>query len=241
MSTTVGRLWGTEGSPPRWNRCRRNAPPKLRQHDQAENPYILFGAEPVGANHDPGIEFAPNSPLEQRGFELPVPRAVEERCRNDKCTLARWRWLVRGALPCPLRSRWDWEFESPLLQQTVRLSPASAVERREPRLSARVCAAGFATGSAETRRVFRYRANRRQYLCRARFQYVQSPSHYGWKSRHIGEWACDVSLAGDRGFDPASSSGASGAKPNSSPALGPHSMQRHRCRSRRGAYYAPEP
>jgi hypothetical protein len=34
-----------------------------------------------------------------------------------------------------------------------------------------VCAAGLATGSAETRRVFRYRANRPQYLCRAIFQY----------------------------------------------------------------------
>jgi hypothetical protein len=42
----------------------------------------------------------------------------------------------------------DRRFESCSLQQTVRLSPASAVERREPRLSARVCAAGFATGSA---------------------------------------------------------------------------------------------
>ena len=64
--------------------------------------------------------------------------------------------------------RW---FESISLQQTVRLSPASAFEDREPRLSARVCAAGLATGSAETRRVFRYRANRRQYLCRTLFQY----------------------------------------------------------------------
>ena len=64
------RLRGTEGSPPRWNRCRRNAPHKLRQHDQAENPYILFGTEPVGANHDPGIEFAPDLPLEGAGFEL---------------------------------------------------------------------------------------------------------------------------------------------------------------------------
>ena len=49
---------------PLWNRCRRNAPHELRQHDQAENPRILFGSEPVGANHDPGIEFAPDSPLE---------------------------------------------------------------------------------------------------------------------------------------------------------------------------------
>ena len=38
-------------------------------------------------------------------------------------------------------------------------------------LPRRVCAAGLTTGSAETRRVFRYRSNRRQYLCRAIFQY----------------------------------------------------------------------
>ena len=31
---------------------------------------------------EPTSEFAAASPLEQRGFELPVPRAVEERCRN---------------------------------------------------------------------------------------------------------------------------------------------------------------
>src|SRR5260370_2542599 len=59
----------------------------------------------------------------------------------------------------------DRGFESISLQQTVRLSPASAFEGREPRLSARVSAAGLATGSAETRRVFRYRANPRPYLC----------------------------------------------------------------------------
>jgi len=58
---------------PRWNRCRRNAPHELRQHDQVENPHILFGPEPVGANHDPGIEFAPDSLLEESGFELSVP------------------------------------------------------------------------------------------------------------------------------------------------------------------------
>ena len=59
---------------PRRLRWRRNAPDKLRQHAQAENPHILFGAEPVGANHDPGIEFAPDSPLEGDGFELLVQR-----------------------------------------------------------------------------------------------------------------------------------------------------------------------
>src|SRR5580700_3588303 len=42
-------------------------------------------------------------------------------------------------------------FESPFLQQTVSLSPAAAFQGREPRFSARVWAAGLATGSAETR------------------------------------------------------------------------------------------
>jgi hypothetical protein len=49
---------------------------------------------------------------------------------------------------------WDSEFESALLQQTVSLSPAAAFEGREPRFSARVWAAGLATGSAETRQAF---------------------------------------------------------------------------------------
>src|SRR6266481_1221157 len=62
-------------------------------------------------------------------------------------------------------------FESISLQRRVRLSPASGFEGREPRLSARVCAAGLATGSAETRRAFHFAPNRRQYLCRAIFQY----------------------------------------------------------------------
>ena len=65
----------------------------------------------------------------------------------------------------------DRGFESSSLQRTVRLSPEAAFVGREPRLSARVCAAGLATWSAETRRVCRYRTKRRQYLCRARFQY----------------------------------------------------------------------
>jgi hypothetical protein len=66
---------------PRWKqRCRRNAPHEPRQHDQAENPHIVFGFEPVAAKHDPGIEFAPDWPLEGSGFELPVPR--EKRYRD---------------------------------------------------------------------------------------------------------------------------------------------------------------
>jgi hypothetical protein len=65
----------------------------------------------------------------------------------------------------------DGGFESCSLLRRVRLSPEAAFVGREHRLSARVCAAGLATGSVETRRVFGYRANRRQYLCRAIFQY----------------------------------------------------------------------
>ena len=63
------------------------------------------------------------------------------------------------------------QFESSSLQRRARLSPESAFVGQEPRLSARVCAAGLASGSAETRRLFRYRSTRRQYLCRAIFQY----------------------------------------------------------------------
>src|SRR5271163_4604056 len=82
------------------------------------------------------VRFASDSPLEQSGFELPVPRAVEERCRNDKLrSRAMVRWLVWGALLCPLRSRWDREFESPLLQRGVKvrtcLSREFAFLRRE--------------------------------------------------------------------------------------------------------------
>src|SRR5271165_5810334 len=44
---------------------------------------------------------------------------------------------------------------------------------------ARVCAAGLASGSAETRRACRCRANRRQYLCRAIFQYRNAADGVG--------------------------------------------------------------
>jgi hypothetical protein len=83
------------------------------------------------------------------------------------------RWHARRILPCSIAcsfptSRWrrgsrrarpdapspqpgDRGFESCSLQQTVSLSPAAAFQGREPRFSARVWAAGSATGSAETR------------------------------------------------------------------------------------------
>jgi hypothetical protein len=40
---------------------------------------IFFGTDP-----DVASEFARDSPLEQRGFELMVPHVGEERCRKDK-------------------------------------------------------------------------------------------------------------------------------------------------------------
>jgi len=92
---------------PRWNRCRRNAPHELRQHDQAENPHTLFGSEPVGANHDPGIEFAPDSLLERDGFRLPVPSASHEtvnRQRRRDCCLGKGEriWCgTEGSNPSP--------------------------------------------------------------------------------------------------------------------------------------------
>src|SRR4029077_19370766 len=71
------------------------------------------------------------------------------------------------------------KFESISLQRRGRLSPGAAFEGQEPRLSTRLCAAGLATGSAETRRVLQDRANRRQYLCRAIFQYRNAADGVG--------------------------------------------------------------
>src|SRR5271169_5906936 len=71
------------------------------------------------------------------------------------------------------------KFESTPLQRRVCLSPESTFVGQEPRLSARVCAAGLASGSAETRRACRCRANRRQYLCRAIFQYRNAADGVG--------------------------------------------------------------
>src|SRR6202030_485433 len=68
--------------------------------------------------------------------------------------------------------------DAPEPEVRIHLPPAdsqslsrSRFRRSRTRLSARVWPAGLATGSAETRRVFRYRVNRGQYLCRAIFQY----------------------------------------------------------------------
>jgi hypothetical protein len=72
----------------------------------------------------------------------------------------------------------DRGFESVSLQRRVCLSPEFAFAGREPRFSARVCAACMATGSAETCRAYRYRAKWRQYLCLAIFQYRPNAIHW---------------------------------------------------------------
>ena len=87
----------------------------------------------------------------REGDSLSVPLARESLLLADqKGPEVDYDGLVRPVL------RGDREFESPSLQRRVRLSPASGFEGREPRLSARVCAAGLATGSAETRRAFHF-------------------------------------------------------------------------------------
>jgi len=72
--------------------------------------------------------------------------------------------------PNPYRAR-NRKFESISLQQTVRLSPDFAfVPRKSPGLPA-VWERGRAARSAETRKVQQHRAEERECLCRAIFQY----------------------------------------------------------------------
>jgi hypothetical protein len=71
----------------------------------------------------------------KNGF--PAPNKEPAKTKNDHLT---------GKAP--------YKFESISLQQTVSLSPSAAFQGGEPRFSARVWAAGLATGSAETRQAF---------------------------------------------------------------------------------------
>src|SRR3984893_7928427 len=86
-----------------------------------------------------------------RGSNL-VPPAASRANSGARSPHKNW---VEGCLRCLSGLPFgDWKFESISLQQTVSLSPAAAFEGREPRFSARVWAAGLATGSAETRQAF---------------------------------------------------------------------------------------
>src|SRR5580658_10188724 len=105
-----------------------------------------------------------DSPLEGDGFEPLVPVASEP------------VYIAEGELQGDRRGPPKKFCGVPMVR--IHSPPAdslslsrSSFRRSRTRLSARVWAAGLATGSAETRRGFRYRVNRRQYLCRAIFQY----------------------------------------------------------------------
>src|SRR5207248_8225010 len=78
------------------------------------------------------VRFTVDSPLEETGFEPPVPLlrkalpSAHPRRRHDKrshLSSGRGGHGSRGALPGPFRSRWDREFESVFLQQRVRCEP----------------------------------------------------------------------------------------------------------------------
>src|SRR5712671_2407388 len=123
--------------------------------------------------------FVVDSPLEGTGFEPSVPRErlvpsfsftpTFPRARVDRPDPIPKAYITRGPM---VRIRLP-------PAERVCLSPRAAVEGREPRLSARLCAVGLATGSAETRRLLQDRANRRQYLCRAIFQYRSAADGVG--------------------------------------------------------------
>jgi hypothetical protein len=65
----------------------------------------------------------------------------------------------------------DRQFESTSLQRTVGVSRDIPLLRRKAGLFPRVCGAEQAARSGETGVARSYRADRRQYLCRAKFQY----------------------------------------------------------------------
>ena len=82
----------------------------------------------------------------RRSAFSPIPADLRPRCSRSAAISVFAYILLTG----------DRGFESISLQQRVSLSAASAFEGREPRLSARVWAAGLATRSAETRRAFQF-------------------------------------------------------------------------------------
>jgi len=123
----------------------------------------------------PGLGWFSGSRDKRSGLRLRMQSAPNLFCRRSgslRHSMERCRTGQRGGIDKPLPSYGGPRVRiPPPSQQRVSLSTASAFEGREPRLSARVCAAGLATRSAETRRAFQFRANLRQYLCRAIFQY----------------------------------------------------------------------
>ena len=102
--------------------------------------------------------------LEGDGFEPSVPRHIRRVWGGVVASV-----IVAHSAKRPTRSRPGTEISNPSPSCAESCANCHAWERTG--LSARVWAAGLATGSTETRRVFRYRVNRGQYLCRAIFEY----------------------------------------------------------------------
>src|ERR1700719_93885 len=121
----------------------------------------------------------------------PTPHPITVYASHPPSPTTAQHSLPGGALP-PYRGR---SFtgrnasaspDAPEPEVRIHLPPAdspslsrSAFEDQEPGLSARLWAVGLAPGSAETHRVFQDRANRRQYLCRAIFQYRSAADRVG--------------------------------------------------------------
>ena len=149
--------------------------------------------------------FRASRPPQSYFFRGSIPHPIRSLCtlrirrrrrvRNTRFPAVRYRLTGAGLSPAGSRqlrlTHRNRKFESTSLQRRVCLSPGAAFEDREPRLSARLCAAGLATGSAETRRVLQDRANRRQYLCRATFQYRSAADG-------VGENATPISITSGR-------------------------------------------
>jgi hypothetical protein len=112
--------------------------------------------------------WATDSPAEGTGFEPSVPaRAHRDTVPNQRPSGVILKTSDRPPIAVHKGDRW---FESSSLQRRVRLSRSlSQLPSRVENPAFR--AAGLATGSAETRRVFQVSANQRQYLCRTLFQY----------------------------------------------------------------------
>ena len=118
--------------------------------DLAEDPL------PVGANHDPGIEFAPDSPLEGDGFEPSVPRSGSR--REARLTVSPIT-VKDGASVEPIvahngnlwRVGGDWFFHSALCWMTefAGRRPVSLAEA-QPLVPAGYVIAGAAMGQAAT-------------------------------------------------------------------------------------------
>ena len=109
-------------------------------------------------------------PPQNSSFRGSIPHPIRSLCtlrtrhsrrlRNTRFPAARYHLTGADLSPAETRqlrlTHRNRKFESISLQQRVCLSPASAFEGREPRLSARVWTAGLATRSAETRRAFQF-------------------------------------------------------------------------------------